>query len=511
MIYLNLLKTLKELQNKNKNKEEDINSELTFSITNNYPDHLYETKNHIIIGTKNNQNFYSLIAMNLNKNDIDIISKIKYKIIKSLIELNINEYNTENINKAKNIAMGLLADENLLENKELIAYLIAHDTIGYGPLSIILEDSKNIEEILINSPISDIMIFHQKYGYCKTNLRFNGEREFRFIINKLLESLDRELNSEFPIIDADIFNGARIHAQLKPYAANGAIAAIRLNQNKNFDIRKLIQTNTTNADVIAYLWLAIEANLNIIISGAPASGKTSLLVSLNSLMPRYERIISIEEDMNEIKLNSNFINSISLQGSTNKNQANIQNQVINSLRLRPDRLIVGEIRGNETNEIFSGSNFGIPFMTTMHSSENGKVLINRLSSKPMNVQPQLISMLDISIFMKQNISSRKLDSINEYKWLMRGEMNGKEIDNDTKTDDDLVFKILNIVIDGKLDYKILKQSKIIAKYSKNHFISINEAIEELKKRSLFLSKFNQDQNNLKNIEDLILEYDKISD
>ncbi|MEM3876040.1 MAG: type II/IV secretion system ATPase subunit, partial [Candidatus Micrarchaeaceae archaeon] len=389
--------------------------------------------------------------------------------------------------------------------------LIAHDTIGYGPLSIILEDSKNIEEILINSPSSEIMIFHQKYRYCKTNLKFNGEREFRFIINKLLESLDRELSSEFPIIDADIFNGARIHAQLKPYAANGSIAAIRLNQHKNFDIRKLIQTNTTNIDVIAYLWLAIEANSNIVISGAPASGKTSLLTALNSLMPRYQRIISIEEDINELKFNANFINSISLQGSTNKNQINLRDQVINSLRLRPDRLIIGEIRGAETNEIFSGTNFGIPFMTTMHSSENGKVLINRLSSKPMNVQPQLMSMLDLSVFMKQDINSRKLDSISEYKWLMRGEINTKEIDKNTETDNDLVFKILDVVVDNKLDYKKLKQSKVVAKYSQVNMLSVNEAIEELKKRVLFLSQINQEQNLSKSIEDFILEYNKISD
>lgn len=511
MIYLNLFEIFKTIKNTDQNQEQKILLQLTFNITNSYPDKIYETKNHIIIGSKNSQNFYSLLAMNLNKRDIDIINKIKYKVIIALIELGIEKYNNENINKTQNIVMGFLANENLSENKELIAYLIAHDIIGYGPLSIILEDSKNIEEILINSPVSEIMIFHQKYGYCKTNLRFNSEREFRFVINKLLESLDRELNSDFPIIDANVFNEARLHAQLKPYATNGAIAVIRLNQNKIFNIRKLIQTNTANINIIAYLWLAIEVNLNIIISGAPAAGKTSLLISLSSLMPRYQRIISVEEDINEIKLNSNFINSVALQGSTNKNLANIQNQVINSLRLRPDRLIIGEIRGNETNEIFSGSNFGVPFMTTMHSSENGKTLINRLSSRPMNVQPQLISMLDISIFMKQNINSRKLDSICEYKWLMRNEINMKEIDKNTETDNDIVFKILDIVVDGKLNHKILKKSKVIAKYSKIHLISINEAIIELEKRVLFLSQIDQGQNCSKSIEDFILEYNNISD
>ncbi len=174
MIYLNLFEIFKTIKNTDQNQEQKILLQLTFNITNSYPDKIYETKNHIIIGSKNSQNFYSLLAMNLNKRDIDIINKIKYKVIIALIELGIEKYNNENINKTQNIVMGFLANENLSENKELIAYLIAHDIIGYGPLSIILEDSKNIEEILINSPVSEIMIFHQKYGYCKTNLRFNS-------------------------------------------------------------------------------------------------------------------------------------------------------------------------------------------------------------------------------------------------------------------------------------------------------------------------------------------------
>jgi hypothetical protein len=113
--------------------------------------------------------------------------------------------------------------------------------------------------------------------------------------------------------------------------------------------------------------------------------------------------------------------------------------------------------------------------------------------------------------MKQDINSRKLDSISEYKWLMRGEINTKEIDKNTETDNDLVFKILDVVVDNKLDYKKLKQSKVVAKYSQVNMLSVNEAIEELKKRVLFLSQINQEQNLSKSIEDFILEYNKISD
>ncbi len=492
------------------NNEEEHFSEFSFNITNDYPNKIIENKGFILIGKSSNM-LYSIDAMRINKNDIGVIEKVKNKTILTLIEMDINKYSKENIEKASNIAIGFLADKNVHENKNLLAYLIAHDTIGYGPIGIILDNAEGIEEIVVNSPSSNIMVFHQKYGYCKTNLAFNGERQFKFIINKLIESIDRELNLEFPVLDANIFNGSRIHAQLSPYATTGAVASIRLNQDQKFNLKKLFATKSVSEDIIAYIWMAIECDLNIIISGAPASGKSSLLMSIVSLMPRYHRIISIEENINEVMLSSNFINSVSLQGMTSKGKIDTKAQVINSLRLRPDRIIIGEIRGSETEELFSGANLGIPFITTMHSSENGIMLINKLISKPMNVQQGAISMLDISILMRQNMSSRKLHSISEYKWLMRGEITIKDILD--KTNLDAAFNELPIVEESALNFKELKHSKVIEKYSKKNLISIAESIAELKKRTEFLSKINnpEDADALKGIEDFIALYNNIKD
>jgi Flp pilus assembly CpaF family ATPase len=340
-------------------------------------------------------------------------------------------------------------------------------------------------------------------------MRFNGERQFRFIINKLIESIGRELNSEFPIIDANIFNGSRIHAQLSPYATNGALASIRLNQNLKFDLRRIIETNTASCDLIAYIWLALECGMNIVISGAPASGKTSLLVGLACLLPRYHRIVSIEENMNEIRLGGSMINSVSLQGMTGNSKADTRSQVINSLRLRPDRIIIGEIRGAEANELFSGANIGVPFATTMHSSENGAVLVNKLISKPMSVQPQAISMLDISIFMKQDISTRRLQSITEYKWLMRGEITSETAE--TEKENGLTFKEILVAYNSELDFKELRHSKTIAKFSKSRLMSIANAINELKKRSQYLSEISSPENIHKNTEEFIAMYNNIED
>ena len=487
----------------------DETSELSFTITNDYPDASDEQKKYILIGKKGRNKIYSLDARGINSTEISILNRIKYKTIIALAGLNFKTYSKENIDKAANIAMGFLAGEETYSDKNFLSYIIAHDTIGYGPIGIILDNAENIEEILINSPDTNIIIFHHKYGYCKTNMKFNGERQFRFTINKLIESIGRELNSEFPIIDANIFNGSRIHAQLSPYATNGAIASIRLNQDLKFDLRRIIENNTASCDLIAYIWMALECGMNIVISGAPASGKTSLLVGLTCLLPRYHRVVSIEEDMNEIRLGGSMINSVSLQGMTGNSKASTQSQVINSLRLRPDRIIIGEIRGAEASELFSGANIGVPFATTMHSSGNGSLLVNKLISKPMNVQPQAIGMLDISIFMKQDLNFRKLQSITEYKWLIRGEITTNEVER--SEENGLAFKEILVAHDLELDFKELRHSKTIAKFSKSRLMPIADTIKELKKRSLYLSQINNPENMHKNTEDFIAMYSNIED
>ena len=359
----------------------------------------------------------------------EVLNAAKTKLVDALISGEELQYSIENTKKAQQLALNLLGGTNTNEKKELLAYLLAHETVGYGPISILLEDSKNIEEIVVNSPTSNICVYHSIHGFCTTNLRFNSERDFRYMINKTIRAAEREINSNAPIIDAQLNDGSRVHAQLRPYSINGAAASIRLNGGKSMDLRRLMDLGTVTPELLAYLWLAIETNHNIIISGAPASGKTSFLLALNAFVPRYQRVITIEEDVNELKFYSNFMNSVSLQGSTVLGRASTRDQVINALHLRPDRLIVGEIRGSETNEMLSGSNYGVPFMTTMHSSGNGQAVVSRLQAKPMGVEPQILTMLDVSIFMRQEgLMSRKVESVVEYRWLSRDEISVEDLD-----------------------------------------------------------------------------------
>ncbi|HVC58202.1 MAG TPA: type II/IV secretion system ATPase subunit [Candidatus Acidoferrales bacterium] len=456
---------------------------LSFGITNDYPTEVSEERPEFfaLLGRRGLQSLYSISAFRLCPADLRALRQCKRQMVEALKAQQPQQYSKEAIMSARSLALSMLQGIETKEGKELLAYILAHETVGYGPIGMLIDNHAEIEEIVINSSDSNIGIYHASYGYCTTNLRFSGEREFRYVINKLVAYAERELNAANPVIDAQLVDGSRIHAQLKPYSLNGPIASIRLNGGKRMDIRKLMQMKTVSPEVLAYLWMAIDANLNIVISGAPASGKTSLLMAMHVLVPRSQRVIAIEEDVNELKYGS-FMNVVSLQGSSLLGRVSLRDQIVNSLHLRPDRLIVGEIRGSETKEVLSGSNLGIPFMTTMHSSGSGQPLIDRLRSRPMSVEEQLVSMLDVSVFMRQrDVKNRVVEQVTEYLWLSRAEIS---------VDDAMALnrehKMRDMVQNGSLDTSSLPASKLIFAYASARMVTHGTALKELKKRATFL-------------------------
>lgn len=384
------------------------------------------------------------------------------------------------IQQAREIAKSRLLSLTSPEKAETISYLVAHDTIGYGPISILMESSQDIEEIEINSPNSWITLCSPRYGRCITNMKFDSEASFRSTINRMAIEMDKELNESTPIIDVQVAN-MRVHAQIRPYAVSGAAASIRVGGRKEINLEYLIRNGTISPEALAYLWIALECKHNLIVSGAPASGKTTFLSSLAAFVPANEKIITVEEDINEIKA-AGPSNVIALYGSR-YNSVTPKEQVINSLRLRPSRIIVGEMRGEEAKDLFMGANIGVSFAATMHSNEGGMQVLKKLLVKPMSVESRSLSALDISIYMKQaDLSKRVVSDICEYRWLSRAETTeGEDV-----CGDDLV-KVVQVYDISGMKLPELAGSKIIAAYMRAHRITASAAMKEYGRRVKLLS------------------------
>lgn len=383
---------------------------------------------------------------------------------------------------ARQAAAGHLSAHMDRGRADFVSYLVAHDTVGYGPISMLMEDRKRIEEIEINAPNAPINIFHSDYGRCTTNLMFTGEKAFRHSLNRLVYEADKELGESTPIIDAQV-GDARIHAQIKPYAQSGAVASIRLTDNRIVGFDYLVRKGTAGFEALAYLWMAMDLGMNIIIAGPPASGKTTLLSALFGFVPIAEKVLTIEEEVNELKIKVDINNSVALYGSGHGGKANTREQVINALRLRPDRLVVGEVRGSETRELFSGGNLGVPFMTTMHSNEGGMEIVKRLMVEPMNVDTRTLNCLDIAVYMKHlGLSRRTLNDIYEYRWLSRAETGtlGTVIEEADSVD------LRRVVSEGKFDAGSFASSKVADAFARKMNLRKNSAIKEFEKRVEFL-------------------------
>ncbi len=446
-------------------------TELTFCITDDFPKEILEREGDITIGRSSRRNVWSVMMPPMSKRELQDASLVKSRVVDMISSSGATDKKSF-FETARSIASNISK-----ENANSVPYAVAHDVAGYGPFSIILDNSNGLEEIMVNSPTSNICVYHSKYGYCTTNLRFLGEDGFRFMINRMISDTESELNSSSPIIDAHVGDRLRIHAQTRPYSIGGGVASIRLRPKRLVGINDLIKSGTATPEEMAYVWMAMDSGLNIVIAGAPASGKTTMLRAIGAFVPRFDRVITVEEDVSELYGFGNFYNVVQLKSSTLERRVSTGRQVINSLRLRPDRLVVGEVRGSEARDIMFGANIGVPFITTMHSS-SAEETITRLKTKPMSVDDALISMLDVVVFMGKAGGARRVDEIAEYRW-------GKDGDTADVMNEHETHRIFSRSAMLKPE---LVGSKMISGFAALNILTRKEAALELSKRARFLSE-----------------------
>ncbi|PIZ54066.1 hypothetical protein COY28_03005, partial [Candidatus Woesearchaeota archaeon CG_4_10_14_0_2_um_filter_57_5] len=251
----------------------------------------------------------------------------------------------------------LLAKKTVVEEmgalgSDTIAGLLVQRMLGMGTLDILMADG-NIEELVINGPRVPIMLYHRKHGWCKTTLLLSDEAILN-LSSQIGRKTGYDINSLHPIMDAHLLTGDRVAATMQPVSSFGNTITIRRFARSPWTVVSLLVNKTLTVPVVALLWLAMQYELNIIVAGGTASGKTSMLSALGIFIPPNQRVITIE-DTREIALpaalQGNWV-ALTTRNANPEGQGEISmlHLMVASLRMRPDRIIVGEVRRKEQAE-----------------------------------------------------------------------------------------------------------------------------------------------------------------
>ena len=350
-----------------------------------------------VVGMDAAQRVTSTALKSLTKQDKELTDRLELKsrLHEALLErLNlsvIDKVQTEELRReVANLAQAVLAEEKRpmrTEDFKTIVDELMNEVLGYGPLEPLLEDP-TINDILVNGHDS---IYVERYGILeKTNVRFRDERHLLRIIDKIVANIGRRVDESQPWVDARLPDGSRVNAIIRPCAIDGPTLSIRKFSKKPILLDKMIELGSLTPEASALLQALVEARMNILISGGTGSGKTTLLNAMSRSISDLERIVSIE-DAAELQLQQDHTVRLETRPpSPNGTGAISQRELVrNALRMRPDRIIVGEVRGAETFDMLQAMNTGHDgSMTTVHAN-TARDALSRLE--------QMVSMMGLDL------------------------------------------------------------------------------------------------------------------
>ena len=297
-----------------------------------------------------------------------LLEELRTKIVQNLIEENIpsNDLLEDYINNEIDKAL-VGYDLSPLERRHVFN-LIQNEITGYGPITPLLNDNA-ITEIMVNAPNEIYVEIDGKIVKDET-VSFINDKHIIRTIQRIVEPLGRTIDSANPMVDARLRDGSRLNAVIPPLSLKGPVLTIRKFNKKLESIEDLLRRGTLTVNMARFLEAAVKAKLNIIISGGTGSGKTTLLNILSTFLGEEERIITIE-DAAELKLHQKHVISLEtrLTNYEGEGEVTIRDLVRNSLRMRPDRIIVGEVRGKEAFDMMQAMNTGHEgSLTTLHAN-----------------------------------------------------------------------------------------------------------------------------------------------
>src|SRR5437762_3495275 len=307
------------------------------------------------------------------------------------------------------------------DDRDRIATEIADDILGHGPLERLLADD-SVSEIMVNGA-EEIWVERQGRLY-QTNVQFNDESHLRRIINKMVAQVGRRIDESSPMVDARLPDGSRVNAVIPPLSLSGPLVTVRKFSNKRLDLTEMVRLGTLSSDTVDFLQRCVLAELNVLISGGTGSGKTTLLNALSQAISDSERIVTIE-DAAELALKQNHVLRLESRPKNIEGQGEvtIREIVRNALRMRPDRIIVGEVRGAESLDMLQAMNTGHDgSLTTVHANSprdalarvETMVLMAGYDLPLRAIRQQVASALDLIIHLERfEDGSRRVSAITE--------------------------------------------------------------------------------------------------
>jgi pilus assembly protein CpaF len=277
---------------------------------------------------------------------------------------------TELVRQVKAYVANYVRAENISLNQkelEIFSEEILDEMTGYGPIEPLLKDP-TVTDILINTHRA---CFVERFGrLCETKVHFKDEAHLLRIIGKIVAGVGRRIDESSPMVDARLPDGSRVNVAIRPIAIDGPLMSIRKFSERRFDMDRLLEVGTLRPQIVDLLKAAVAGKISLIISGGTGSGKTTLLNALSGYIPHQERLITIE-DAAELQLQQPHVGRLETRPPNAEGKGEIRQRelVKNALRMRPDRIIVGECRGEEAFDMLQAMNTGHEgSMTTIHAN-----------------------------------------------------------------------------------------------------------------------------------------------
>jgi len=350
---------------------------------------------------------------------------------------------------------------------------VLSDFLGLGPIDALVNDP-TITEIMVNGP-NQIFVEH-KGKLTLSNVTFESDDQLRRIIDRIVSTIGRRIDESSPMVDARLKDGSRVNVIIPPLALNGAILTIRKFSKDPYKINDLIKFGSLTEPMATFLRSCVRSRLNMLVSGGTGSGKTTTLNVLSSFIPEDERVVTVE-DAAELQLNQEHVVTLESRPATveGRGRIAIRDLVVNALRMRPDRIVVGECRGGEALDMLQAMNTGHDgSLTTIHAN-SPRDSLNRLETLVLMAGAELPSRAireqissAINVIVQQSRlrdGSRKIIAVSEVLGL-----HGDQV----KVQDIFMFKQTGVTQEGKVQ-GYFTATGIMPKYF-DHLQSSGEAV-----------------------------------